>query len=102
MLGLVPYILDKLSGCVTHLKNGSIYLGIANYHYDCNPHILILQSMYIIYLFHIFVPSLNGLKDIQLLPNVSVSMKEVSGRGTLGKIVFSGTGIVPKFKFGEG
>ena len=58
-----------------------IYLGIANYHYVI--HILILQSMYIIYLIHVFVL---GLKDIQLLPNVSGSMKEFSG---MGKFVFS-------------
>ena len=58
--GLVTYLLDTLSGGVTGWKPALFILGLQIS--LCNPHTLILQSMYNIYLTQIFFLSFYGLK----------------------------------------
>ena len=85
MLGLPA--LHSFSGCVTGLETCSIYLWISKYHHVI--HIFWFFNQWTLFTYTCFCSKFNGLKGIQLLPNVSVSMKESSGRGPLGKIVFS-------------
>ena len=73
--------------CITGLETCSIYLGIANY---------IDFSINVQYLLNtIFSSKFNGLTAIQLLPEVSESMKEFSGRGQCQHFYLAGYVLVP-------